>query len=507
MKLRKLARQLAAAAVAGAMALSLCMPALAQTWNISNQPGFSEVYSITVTGTTGGRTVELFGVDASNEGSSSKYTETDETILSGSGATYTSLNGYGAPVSVALDGLGVMLEDISGSGACIRTYGDASVDLRGTNILTIPGNYGICSDDGSLTLGGTGTLNIRSGHGIRMGDSFTLNSGIVDIAETETSTKALQSGITADTITLNGGRIHVSIAPTIQGYYVDYHDALSASKDIFIRGGSVVTETVENPDPFINTFRHRALYSRDGDIVISGGSVQAEGGELYAESGSIRISDGKVIADVLCSNNGLTISGGEVTTKGFNVSGPIVLSGDAKVTFDGYLGNLSRFDLSGLTTDGYLRYRPDPSDTGAETDADGYIVVRGELEPQPGGDAGNASGDAGGAIAAVALGGAALWGGYEVVTRVILNELLPEGAAIPANRGQLALLVWNNAGRPEPAAQPAFADVADADMAKAAQWCAEQGIMEAKSTDTFKPEGWTPKFNVIETWNKAFPKH
>lgn len=114
--------------------------------------------------------------------------------------------------------------------------------------------------------------------------------------------------------------------------------------------------------------------------------------------------------------------------------------------------------------------------------------------------------DAGGAIAAAALGGAAVWGGYEVVTRVILNKLLPEGAAIPVNRGQLALLVWNNAGRPEPAAQPAFADVADADMAKAAQWCVEQGIMEAKSADTFKPEGWTPKFKVIKTWNKAFPK-
>ena len=114
--------------------------------------------------------------------------------------------------------------------------------------------------------------------------------------------------------------------------------------------------------------------------------------------------------------------------------------------------------------------------------------------------------DAGGAIAAVALGSAAVWGGYEVATRVILNKLLPEGAAIPANRGQLALLVWNNAGRPEPTAQPAFADVADADMAKATQWCVEQGIMEAKSADTFKPEGWTPKFKVIETWNKAFPK-
>lgn len=114
--------------------------------------------------------------------------------------------------------------------------------------------------------------------------------------------------------------------------------------------------------------------------------------------------------------------------------------------------------------------------------------------------------DAGGAVAAVLMGGAAVWGGYEIATRVILHNILPEGTAIPANRGQLALLVWNNAGRPEPAAQPAFADVVDADMAKAAQWCVEQGIMEAKTAETFKPEGWTPKLKVIEVWNKAFPK-
>ena len=111
----------------------------------------------------------------------------------------------------------------------------------------------------------------------------------------------------------------------------------------------------------------------------------------------------------------------------------------------------------------------------------------------------------GGAIAAVAVGGAAIWGGYEIATRVILNDLLPEGAAIPANRGQLALLVWNTAGRPEPAGAPAFADVTDPDMAKAAQWCTEQGTMDAKG-DRFEPEGWTPKFKVIEVWNKAFPK-
>ena len=117
----------------------------------------------------------------------------------------------------------------------------------------------------------------------------------------------------------------------------------------------------------------------------------------------------------------------------------------------------------------------------------------------------DASSAAGGAIAAVAVGGAAVWGGYEIATRVILNGLLPEGAAIPANRGQLALLMWNTAGRPEPAGAPAFADVTDPDMAKAAQWCTEQGTMDAKG-DRFEPEGWTPKFKVIEVWNKAFPK-
>ena len=111
----------------------------------------------------------------------------------------------------------------------------------------------------------------------------------------------------------------------------------------------------------------------------------------------------------------------------------------------------------------------------------------------------------GGAIAAVAVGGAAIWGGYEIATRVILHNLLPEGAAIPANRGQLALLIWTEKGKPEPAAQPAFADITDAEQAKAAQWCVEQGTMATKG-DRFEPEGWTPKFKVIEVWNKAFPK-
>ena len=113
---------------------------------------------------------------------------------------------------------------------------------------------------------------------------------------------------------------------------------------------------------------------------------------------------------------------------------------------------------------------------------------------------------AGGAIAAVAVGGAAVWGGYELVTRVMLHSLLPEGAAIPASRGQLALLVWNTAGRPEPVNAPAFEDVTDPDTARAAQWCVEQGLLTLKKDGSFDPDGWTPKFRVIQVWNKAFPK-
>ena len=97
----------------------------------------------------------------------------------------------------------------------------------------------------------------------------------------------------------------------------------------------------------------------------------------------------------------------------------------------------------------------------------------------------------------------------KLCTRKFLAGLLSLGllrqAASPLS-ALAALLVWNTAGSPDPVNTPAFADVADADTAKAAQWCVEQGIMDAKSESTFKPEGWMPKFKTIEVWEKAFPK-
>ena len=113
--------------------------------------------------------------------------------------------------------------------------------------------------------------------------------------------------------------------------------------------------------------------------------------------------------------------------------------------------------------------------------------------------------DGSGAVIGVAAAGAAIWGGYEITTRVILNDLLPEGAAIPTNRGELAMLIWTQKGKPEPAAAPAFTDVSDTELAKAAQWCVEQGLLTAED-GKFEPDGWTPKWRVIQVWNQAFPK-
>ena len=111
----------------------------------------------------------------------------------------------------------------------------------------------------------------------------------------------------------------------------------------------------------------------------------------------------------------------------------------------------------------------------------------------------------GAVVAGVAIGGTVLFVGCEVVTDIILGNLLPEGTAVPVNRGQLAVQIWTNAGRPEPEHQPVFTDVNDAETAKAAQWCVEQGFLSAES-GSFRPDSWTPKFRVIEVWKKAFPQ-
>lgn len=119
-------------------------------------------------------------------------------------------------------------------------------------------------------------------------------------------------------------------------------------------------------------------------------------------------------------------------------------------------------------------------------------------ESDEGGGDGGDGGDGFGTLLAVgAVVGVAGVVAYQVGTELILDQLLPAGVAVPHTRAELAMLLWNTAGRPAPATLPAFADVADPELAQAAQWAIEQGHLKARADGSFKPDKGVAKWRVI----------
>ena len=132
------------------------------------------------------------------------------------------------------------------------------------------------------------------------------------------------------------------------------------------------------------------------------------------------------------------------------------------------------------------------------------IRATGDIPPEPTPDAegsplfGIALGAVGGTLV-----GLTFYAAHELGITQTLRETLPAGAAIPANRGELALLLWNAADKPEPEKQPAFADVSDLETAKAAQWAIEAGLMETESSGKFAPAKRVTRLKVFRTWRAA----
>lgn len=110
-------------------------------------------------------------------------------------------------------------------------------------------------------------------------------------------------------------------------------------------------------------------------------------------------------------------------------------------------------------------------------------------------------------IAGVTLGTAATalvaWQAYDLGMSLYQEHWLPADFVMPKTRAELALLLWNTAGRPAPAAQPAFTDIPDPDTAQAAQWAVETGLMTPKSADLFKPEKSVTRWKAIRSWKRV----
>lgn len=132
------------------------------------------------------------------------------------------------------------------------------------------------------------------------------------------------------------------------------------------------------------------------------------------------------------------------------------------------------------------------------------IRATGDIPPEPTPDAegsplfGLALGAVGGTLV-----GLTFYAAHQLGITQTLRETLPAGAAIPANRGELALLLWNAADKPEPENQPAFTDVSDPETAKAAQWAIEAGLMETESSGKFAPAKRVTRLKVFRTWKAA----
>ena len=552
MKRNILARRAASAALAACMMFTLSAPALAASTDALLQQSTAAKSAVSVLD-------EKNGTLTIGNNSFDTKTNINERELGGGTISYDA-----ETHTLTLNG--VKIEDSSQDWVIDFNDTDTLLNLvlMGENLLK--GKGGIRAHD--LKISGTGSLQItatnyegiasfgQSGGNLTIGSDVDITamngcaiavSGSVRIENDATvKAKCLYGGIDCYDLTIDSAT-EVNLESTGEG-----------CNAIYVRGdndGTVAgTANIKNSKLVLKS-DYPAFYAKDG-IEIIGGNVEAKSTSDVGifTKGKLSITDAGIDASGyyygICSNGAMEMTGGKLKAVGQNngvyIRNNLTIKGNAKVHVSGYqgidsdgqitigeadieidstdfsivnpvqiengnkilslMGGKDKESATVLDPDDFVWDRPSPDCIGKNA----YLhIITGAVagpDETPDPDAGyDASSAAGGAIAAVAVGGAAIWGGYEIATRVILHSLLPEGAAIPANRGQLALLVWNTAGRPEPAGAPAFADVTDPDMAKAAQWCTEQGTMAAKG-DRFEPEGWTPKFKVIEVWNKAFPK-
>ena len=359
------------------------------------------------------------------------------------------------PAFYAEDGI-----EISGGSVKAKSTSDAGIFTRGELSITDADidasgyKYGICSN-GTMEMTGGKLKAVGQNNGVYIRNSLTLNNVEVD-AECENWVAISSMG----PMVLNGGKIE-AVSKNASG---DKANAIYAGD------------------------RH------DGDELLAEGSLTIKGNAKVYVSGYQGIgSDGQTTigeADI------------EIDSTDFSIVYPVQIENGNKIL--SLKGGTNKENATVLDPDDFVWDRFSEDCIGKNA----YLhIITGAvaISPDPDFDVDDGSGAAGAIVAGTLIGGAAVWGGYEITTRVILNDLLPAGAAIPANRGELAMLVWQTAGKPEPAAQPAFTDVADAELAKAAQWCVEQGLLDAKD-GKFDPNGWMPKYKTIEVWKKAFPK-
>lgn len=362
--------------------------------------------------------------------------------------------------------------------------GYCCIDSQLAEELTITGTATLSNADGILTEGpltldnATLTLTGKSGEGvedaIRAGSSdedITIENSTVTIAGTNAEGNFFQFGIRCGKLTVANSTLNVKAGGS----------AIVANELEASGAGTVITaetDASEEQDDYALEL---------GRLIMSHGLDLVEG--KMNESKKAKIAQPEQ-APTDFKVYWVVHPGDEPVNGGMQFPGAIFGSEEEERLFEGW------FLEDGTRLEDSPYYMGPGANHVGKLDRD--VTFYGHWRTAESGEGSPDGGDGFGTLLAVgAVVGVAGVVAYQVGTELILDQLLPAGVAVPHTRAELAMLLWNTAGRPAPATLPAFADVADPELAQAAQWAIEQGYLKARADGSFKPDKGVAKWRVI----------
>ena len=366
--------------------------------------------------------------------------------------------------------------------------GDVSscIDSQLAEELTITGTATLSNADGIITAGPltlkdatltfTGNINedvgddaIRAG---RSDEDITIQNSTVTIAGTNSEGNFFQFGIRCGKLTVANSTLDVKAGGS----------AIVAADEMEVSGaGTVITAETDASE-------EQDYYALElGRLIMSHGLDLVEG--KMNESKKAKIAQPEQ-APTDFKVYWVVHPGDEPVNGGMQFPGAITGSEEEARLFEGW------FLEDGTRLEDSPYYMGPGANHVGNLDRD--VTFYGHWRTAESDEGSGDGGDGFGTLLAVgAVVGVAGVVAYQVGTELILDQLLPAGVAVPHTRAELAMLLWNTAGRPAPAALPAFADVADPEMAQAAQWAIEQGYLKARADGSFKPDKGVAKWRVI----------
>lgn len=365
------------------------------------------------------------------------------------------------------------------------------IDSELTDMLTITGTATLSNADGIITAGPltlkdatltfTGNINedvgddaIRAG---RSDEDITIQNSTVTIAGTNSEGNFFQFGIRCGKLTVANSTLDVKANSS----------AIVVADEMKVSGVNtiVMAETgasEEEDDYALKLDNENSLTMNDGLVLVEGEVNKSK--------------KAKIARSEQAPTNYLAywvVRPGDEAEPSMQIPGAITGSEEEARLFEGwFLEDGTRLE------DSPYYMGPGANHVGnLDRDVTFYGHWRTAESDEGGGDGGDGGDGFGTLLAVGAVVGVAGVVAYQVGTELILDQLLPAGVAVPHTRAELAMLLWNTAGRPAPATLPAFADVADPELAQAAQWAIEQGYLKARADGSFKPDKGVAKWRVI----------